>query len=716
MTTQALTEQQLREKIKSRLIDGSMTTDQAKQAIEAFRAQQAPQQTPQQPAPASTLQPMQQDSIPVQEGMAAAMQSQFPVLGRLASGALGLGRRTDESQAAPELIDAPAKDVGFKIGFNLATNFDPVEIEQVIRSEFGDQAIRKDDQGNTFVNVEGKEYILNKPGLSKQDFGATLGNVLAFLPASRLAALGQTLFGRLGFAALGSGLTQTGIEGVQAATGGDIGAEDIKEIGLATALGPVGELPSALMQARRLTGAASELLPDVTAAQAAEAAALKESTGVSLLPSQASQTQKDQLVNFILFQDPMTSKAMGERLSGQSKDVFDGAFSMLDELANSDEAARAALDVQNASKEAIKKAEAVRAEQTTPLFNRVWQEADANRTVIDTTDILSNLESIKTNAIGSQAIKEADDIMNMVKRATVDRKGSNVKRAHDLKRALFQKRDQLKARNNGFLDDEVKKLYDDAWGMVREKLINEAPGYAEANNLYRDLSPAVERVEGNLGNVAAIPEDKLNQISKSIFNLDEFIANPARFDNTKRLIQNTNSDAWNALVRSRFQQDLAEIGIETAEEALDPNVNFVQQMWQKAFRGKEKTLFKSALDGEMKKNYEAMADVFNRTRKRPAQSATEQLSQLRQSLSGQRGVANAIAAIENPNSAGLFAKLFDSPQVREKNLKIIASVITDPNWMNRMTEIRKLGMETPRGGAAFIQLFRDALNESEPEQ
>lgn len=732
MTTQALTEQQLRDKIKSRLVDGTMTQDQARQAVEAFRAQQQvvqPTPTQQSPAQQSFIERFrakgaelddvgQTKELPIaaQQGIASAVQSVHPTLGKIVTGITGLGRRTDETSQAQELIDAPISDVGAKLGFHLATNFDNNEIEQVIAKEFGEQSIRKDEQGNTFVNVGGTEYILNKPGLSKQDLGATIGNILAFLPASRAAALGQTVGRRLGIAAATSGATQGTIEGVQAATGGDFGAEDIQEIGLATALGPLGELSSAIQQTRRLTGGAANLLPDVTDAQAAQAALLKEQSGVSLIPSQASQTQKDELVSVLLFRDPATTKAFGERLSSQSKEVFDGAFDMLDELASSDEAARAALDVQNTAKGAVEAARAERTAKTSPMFNKVWKESNADKVMLDTSGIVDSIDTIAKDALGSATIKEANDIKEMIKRASRSVDGTNVKRLHDLKRALFQKRDSLKARNNGFLDDEIKDLYDNSWAMVREKLVSEADGYAEANDLFRELSPAFEKVEGNLGNITNVSDDKLNQISKSIFNLDEFIANPARFDNTKQLIQNANSDAWQALVRSRFQQDLAEIGLESADEALDPNFNYINALWQKSFRGKEKTLFKSALDGDMKRNYEAMADVFNKTRKRPSQSATVQLNKLDSDLSGQGGVANAIKAIENRNAAGVFSKLFDTPQVREKNLRIIADIITDPKWMHRMSEIRKLGMETPKGGAAFMQLFKDALNESEPKE
>ena len=147
----------------------------------------------------------------------------------MVSGLFGLGRRTSEAQGATELIDAPAADVGFDVGLNLALNFDSDEIENVIKESLPDAGFRKDQQGNTFVTVNDKEYILNKPGLSKQDTGAMIGNAIAFLPAAKAAAIGQTIMRRLGLGALVSGATQTGIESQQALVGGEF---DASEVGL----------------------------------------------------------------------------------------------------------------------------------------------------------------------------------------------------------------------------------------------------------------------------------------------------------------------------------------------------------------------------------------------------------------------------------------------------------------------------------------------------
>ena len=481
-------------------------------------------------------------------------------------------------------------------------------------------------------------------------------------------------------------------------------------LALATAFGGVGEIPSAIIQAQRLSKGAAGLLPDVTQSQATQAKEVAERTGVSLLPSQTSKTDKDQLVNFLLFQDPASSKAMKGRLQTQSKEVFDGAFTFLDELAKTDEASRAALDVRNLSQKAITEASKNRTKQTSPIFTQAFNEAEDAATRIDMTPTLQNIDGLIRKSTGrtrTQLVKLRRDVAQ----AMNSEGKSNVEMLHNVKREL---RDEVKLLTKGS-DPKMSKFvagnYNDAAEEINGLIRQNSDTYSQANDLFIEMTPPVERLQGNVGNIADVPDDALRKVATDVFNVQEFSANPQRFFNTKDIIQTANPEAWDALVKNRFQQDLVELGIETIEEATDPDVNFIQKMWQKSFTGKEKTLFKNSLDGEMKKNYVALADVFNQTRKRPAQSATQQLVELRDAIDGKKGVAKAIEALNNRSASGLFRALTGADQAAEKNMTILADVITDPKWMDRMTEIRRLGMESPKGGAAFIQLFRDAYGE-----
>lgn len=722
------TEAQVKEALKVKLMNGTMTADEAQAKLQQFRDMQQPAVQPQPVVPQQPQQPQQQglrsvedlstlevnrpsisDMSPeTQTGLSAAMQSIHPILGRMVSGVLGLGGRTERTDQATELVDAPAADVGFNVGLNLALNFDQEEIENVIRESIPDASFTKDQQGNSYVTIDGKEYIVNKPGLSKQDLGTMIGNSIAFLPASRVAALGQTVMRRVGLGALASGATQTVIEGAEAATGGEFTPGEVLA---ATGFGAAGELPSALLQTRRLSETAVPLLPDVTPEQAAAARETLERTGTSLLPSQASKTEKDQLVNFLLFQDPSTSAQMKGRLQAQSEDVFQGAFTFLDELAMSDEASRAALDVRNLSKKAIAEARRERTRVTSPMFKQAFKEADDAAIKLDLTDQMETITQVLGKQSGKTTKRQLNELRSDIRSAMIaEGQPSNFENLHNLKRELRDKVKQETTGANRTMSDFVAGVYNDAIDAIDERLKGVSDTYIEANLKHQELSPAVDRVTGSLGNIENIPDDKLKSVATQIFDVNEFAANPTQFLNTKQLIQSANPEAWDALVRSKFRQDMIQLGIDTMEEAADPDVNFIQQMWSKSFRGGEKTMFKNALDGEMKRNYLALADVFNQTRKRPAQSATQQLTELRSAIEGKKGVARAIEALSNRDAGGLYRTITGSNQVADRNMRILADIVTDPQWMDRMGEIRRLGMGTPKGGAAFVQLFRDVLN------
>lgn len=650
---------------------------------------------------------------PLQAGVSSALQSQAPVLGNIVSGVLGLGRRTEETQQTPELITAPAKDVGMKLGLNLALNFDPEEIEQIALNEFGPEAIRKDDQGNTFLTVEGQEYILNKPGLSKQDLGATIGNAISFLPTAKLAALGQTVAKRIGIGAIGSGATQTAIEAGQAATGGEF---DASEVLAATAFGGLGEAPAAVMQTRKLAGDAAKLIPQVSDEQAAAAARVKEETGVILRPSQATNVEQDKLIDVVLSRDPETGPAFTENLRQQSGDAYEAVMATLDELATSDDAARAALDVRATSKEALAAARKVRTQQTKPLFTTAFENANNANQILDAQPVLDMLAEQIDTASGPIR-RQLVSLRNIVAQASApSSKGSNVQKLWNAKKAIFNLADQLKEQSTTKkLDKNFEGVLNDAWSSIRDIALNEVDGLQAANDLFIELSPAFDLVEESIGNVANIPDGKLASVRRKLFDWAEFNASPESVRQAKRVIQGANPEAWNAILRNKLQQDLAEVGVETVSDAMDANFNFIQQFWSKALKGRDKAMMMQSLDGEARKNFNAIADAFQRTRLKPTQSATKQLANIEQSLAGGNGVPEAIDSILNPSSSGIFKKIFGSPQVKDRNVKILSQIMLDPNWMDRMAEIRKLGMNTPEGGAAFAQLFREALTGSDDQ-
>jgi len=127
----------------------------------------------------------------------------------------------------------------------LLTATNPQELSQVLTANFRNVGVTmtppssQTPQGRLIAvnNKTGAVVELNKPDLSQFDILQGLGITAAFLPAGRAGLAGGAL--GLGKLAAASGATQTGIETVQAASGGEFDAADV---GISAALSPVGQV------------------------------------------------------------------------------------------------------------------------------------------------------------------------------------------------------------------------------------------------------------------------------------------------------------------------------------------------------------------------------------------------------------------------------------------------------------------------------------------
>ncbi len=151
----------------------------------------------------------------------------------------------EKAKGLPELIEKTPEDFfsvegqseSLKIAFNTLLLPDTNERAQVLKEmgldvyeEGGIQFVRGDD---------GKEYVVNRPGMSRTDAYVAAGDILSFLPAGRIAAAGKSLIRKIGRGFLTSGVTATAREGAQKAVGGEF---DKIDIAIETALGSGSEI------------------------------------------------------------------------------------------------------------------------------------------------------------------------------------------------------------------------------------------------------------------------------------------------------------------------------------------------------------------------------------------------------------------------------------------------------------------------------------------
>lgn len=179
----------------------------------------------------------------------------------------GTQRATQETQTLPEWTRMPELNqlsvASLKTGAGTLLS-NPQETVQILQANFPGVQVRQDAKGNFILrsSVDQQEYAI-PPGFSMGDIPRAVGTMAAFTPAGRAL----TIPGAIATA----GLTQAGIEATQAATGGEFNP---KEVGMAAATGPIGQViqrvaPPAWQAAKNLMGGRPVPAPRVEPAMGA---------------------------------------------------------------------------------------------------------------------------------------------------------------------------------------------------------------------------------------------------------------------------------------------------------------------------------------------------------------------------------------------------------------------------------------------------------------
>lgn len=123
---------------------------------------------------------------------------------------------------------------GFKTSAAALLTMNPVESVKILSEAAGGKLeVRPDEAGNIILSLDGREAILNKPGMSPVDWMQLGGIGAVFAPAA--TAVGPTIGASMLGVGVSSGLTQTGIELLQSSEGGDVNGGDIAMAGVASA-------------------------------------------------------------------------------------------------------------------------------------------------------------------------------------------------------------------------------------------------------------------------------------------------------------------------------------------------------------------------------------------------------------------------------------------------------------------------------------------------
>lgn len=622
------------------------------------------------------------------------------------------------------------------------------ELADILVNSFDSLGKSFDPGGNELLtnNKTGARVIVNTPGLSKLDLLQGLGITAAFLPGGAAttatgalvkatgAGAKKVLGATVGAGAVTSGLTQTGIESAQAATGGEF---DTSEVALAAGLGGAAELVAPGIQAlrqgrqaKRLDVARGELQETIgRIAPAREAQeALESVTGVNvpLFPAQQTQQPSTLLKQRLLPQLDAGAKKAAKELESQNKQVFEATIELINKIAPPDVVVAGSKQFREASQKALKSVRQQRSAAVKPLYDEAFDLARAEGKNVDLKPVndfinkeLKNLISDDPAAIALNSFMKrlkGEKVAGRPSGAILSESGAPLIPAtsggnkplslEQLQSAKFTTDAQIDKSGGLILNSaqkNAKRLLSQAEKLYVEQLGELSPAFKAANREFARLSPGVKEVEDSLLGVAAKVKDvDLQNISNRIFAKN---SNATVVKKAKELIDKVDPTAWNNMLRTEFQKRIG--GFEELVEDIPGELagNLPGKLRRSIFgREENRRTLLAAMNPEQRKNFVYLDEVLKRASSgREAGSTTAPFGAVLDRLKGSAAairdmIFRPLQSLQEFGERGLF----------DRNVSKLTDVLFDPKWEPKLRELRSVNPRSERSRVILEELINSA--------
>jgi len=614
-----------------------------------------------------------------------------------------------EPQATPVPLASSLEEIGaaeqlnqlsipsFLASAGALFTFQDKEVGDILQTQFPGTKIDKDEEGNLVATFDdGKQFAINKPGVSGQDVAKLIASIGAFVPAARLAALPKALFQKITAGAAASGATEAVIQAGQAAIGGEVDATDIA---LSAGLGGVAEtvLP-AIQGARQASqargiGAATEDLAQVAPTIAAAREATAE-TGVPLF--QAQQTAVPALLEKQSFiaQLPAGTRSAIDGLKTQNKAAGDAVETFINSIAPPEAVITGADKVRTAAQTAVAATTRARKEASSPIYKQAFRrQRKGQLDDIDTSALQTKIrEMAKQFDPKGQIAKNLTSSLEKIKNA-----GGNLQRLHLAKTEIDQ---TINTFGVDAVGNTTKRFMTDIKKDLTEQLVKQSPSYRAARDEFIRLSPEVTAIqESIIGKIANIDDTQLKQISGKLF--DPAQTNPQVIAKAKKAITDVDPEAWNQIIRVEFEKRLGSV-----KPAEDGSIaNLPSELFRAIFGNDKQTkvLFRG-LDETQAKNLKYLQTVLGRARLgRPGGSQTAGREEIKKELKG-----GAIQSLRNFFRGPVGSAVSVGEEVAfQRRTAALSKALFDPTWKAEIAKLRKLGVDSPAAARALTQLLND---------
>jgi hypothetical protein len=355
--------------------------------------------------------------------------------------------------------------------------------------------------------------------------------------------------------------------------------------------------------------------------------------------------------------------------------------------------------------------------ERTAVTEPIYRDAFAQSVPVDVSPVIGKIDDYIKTAKGSQRsmllkmkdllytdkprLNEAGDVV--MEKALDDRLPA-------LQNAKFEIDKMFRDETFGSMDKKIQAQLTSLQQELVEQMGKENPAYIEANKAFAEASKPLDQfAQSKAGlSLSGISTDNLNQFSKRLFESNSVPA--IRY--AKDQIQKANPDAWDAVTRA-YMQDVWTNAKTPAKNQRGMKLD-TGNSWQNMLLGDENTraAIRAALSPQQ---YTALTDLASvleasaRVQKLGSDTAFNQeiIKQMKQQAKGDpvAMAAGGVGTLLQPQNWGKMVSDWAVERRFANDADKIAQIITSPDGINRLKELRQMSPTSAQRWALTAQLL-----------
>ena len=653
-------------------------------------------------------QPIAEPAVPLSQVIPNAIESvdiQAPDTGfvDMLSGSERIAA-TPELGTLPELFSTE-EGLNIPVAVGLLSTMDEKAQRDIIQEALPQAVFERTADGSTIIEVPTEDggvrrSVLNRPGFSPQDLRGATAQVLAFVPAAKLAGLAKGLLAKIFIGGLGAGATEQVLQEV----GVELGRKERDPVataiatvtgGAAEAFVPAIQAFRGAREAARFGAAADDIdqvIPNIRTAQEAS-----DQTGIPLFQAQQTGVPTQLEQQAFVAQLPAGTRSAMEGLKAQNQAAGDAVETFLGQIAPDSAVVTGAERIRTAAQSALDKAKNIRAEKASPLYREAFKDgADVNLKPV--TDLIEGkLNDLPETGEIAKTLKMVSRLISG-KPTSGETSKASLKQLHNAKLEIDQ---MLNKFGDTSLGNTTKREITEVKDLLLNQIDDASPSYKAARDAFSEASPPVTKIQDSIiGKIANLDDTQLKQVSSKLF--DPAQTNPKVILDAKKAITDVDPTAWDQIIRVELERRLGSIK-STADAGTVENIP--GQLYRALFpNDKSSKVLMNSLDVEGKKNLKYLKTALGKARLgRPGGSQTAGREEIKRELRG--GIFQSLRQWIRTPVSSLTAVGEDAAFNRRTSA--LAKALYDPTWKIEMKELRTFNPKSPAAARALTQLLND---------